>query len=216
MSRGAVRGADPYTQGRFTPYDQPERAQCHHVNWRQERTWIGRVHQCSDERSWQLIQNTGNYAWSCRTSGGEHQKGGVTTLGANGGRIQGRGHLVMIMSPRYLRWHCSQDTRLSKKDTQAHTHGSDQLSEIKTRTHLECGVMRVTQTLTDAKVSASFWWHNLYDHTHTHTYKWGNLLPSWNQLATGPQDRHEFTGASGQSHLYCSSGQLQAPKGLTN
>lgn len=48
-------------------------------------------------------------------------------------------------------------------------------SEIKTRAHLECGVMRVTQTLTYANMSASFLWHNLYDYTHTHTntHKWG-------------------------------------------
>ena len=122
MFTGAVRGADPYTQGRFTPYDQPERAQCHHINWRPERTWIGRVHQCSDERSWQLIENIGSYVWSCWTSGGEHQKGGVTTLGANGGGIQGKGHLVMIMCCRNLRWHYGQDTWVSKRrHTSPHT-----------------------------------------------------------------------------------------------
>lgn len=217
----AVRGADPYTQGRFNPYDQPERAQCQHINCRPERTWFGRVHQCSDERSWQLIENIGRYARSCRTSGGEHQKGGVTTLGANGGGIQGKGHLVMIMCCRNLRWHYGQDTWVSKRrHTSPHTWLKFKVDHRKSRPELILSVVwweshKLSHMLTCQHHSCGTISMITHTHTQTHT-NGGNLLPSWSQLATEPQDRHEFTGASGQSHLYCSSGQLQAQKGLTN
>lgn len=217
----AVRGADPYTQGRFNPYDQPERAQCQHINCRPERTWFGRVHQCSDERSWQLIENIGRYARSCRTSGGEHQKGGVTALGANGGGIQGKGHLVMIMCCRNLRWHYGQDTWVSKRrHTSPHTWLKFKVDHRKSRPELILSVVwweshKLSHMLTCQHHSCGTISMITHTHTQTHT-NGGNLLPSWSQLATEPQDRHEFTGASGQSHLYCNSGQLQAQKGLTN
>lgn len=217
----AVRGADPYTQGRFNPYDQPERAQCQHINCRPERTWFGRVHQCSDERSWQLIENIGRYARSCRTSGGEHQKGGVTALGANWGGIQGKGHVVMIMCCRNLRWHYGQDTWVSKRrHTSPHTWLKFKVDHRKSRPELILSVVwweshKLSHMLTCQHHSCGTISMITHTHTQTHT-NGGNLLPSWSQLATEPQDRHEFTGASGQSHLYCSSGQLQAQKGLTN
>lgn len=45
-----------------------------------------------------------------------------------------------------------------------------------------------------------------------------NRLPSWNQSshrAPGQPHRHEFTGASGQSHVHCDPGQAQVPESLT-
>ena len=148
---------------------------------------------------------------------GGHQKGGVTIWmlmeGASGQRTPS--HDYVLQKPEVTLWsrHMGEQEKTHKPTHMVQVQGGS--SEIKTRAHLECGVMRVIQTLTDANMSASFWWHDLYDHTHTHT-NGGNLLPTWNLLATGPQDRHEFTGASGQSHLYCNSGQPQDQKGLTN
>ena len=74
----------------------------------------------------------------------------------------------MIMCCRNPRQHYGQDTWVSKPTHMLQVQGGS--SEIKTRAHLECGVMRVIKTLTDANMSASFWWHDLYDHTHTHTH----------------------------------------------
>ena len=192
MSTRAVRGADPYTQGRFNPYDQPERAQCQHINCRPERTWFGRVHQCSDERSWQLIENIGRYARSCRTSGGEHQKGGVTALGANGGGIQGKGHLVMIMCCRNLRWHYGQDTWVSKRrHTSPHTWLKFKVDHRKSRPELTLSVVwweshKLSHMLTCQHHSCGT--ISMITHTHTNTHKWGQsaaLLESASHRAPG-------------------------------
>ena len=104
---------------------------------------------------------------------GGHQKGGVTIWvlmeGASGQRTPS--HDYVLQKPEVTLWsrHMGEQEKTHKPTHMVQVQGGS--SEIKTRAHLECGVMRVIQTLTDAKMSASFWWHDLYDHTHTH--KWG-------------------------------------------
>ena len=103
---------------------------------------------------------------------GGHQKGGVTTWvlmeGASGQRTPS--HDYVLQKPKATLWsrHTGEQEKTHKPTHMVQVQGGS--SEIKTRAHLECGVMRVIKTLTDANMSASFWWHNLYDHTHTHTH----------------------------------------------
>lgn len=196
MSGCCKRSWSPYTQGRFTPYDQPERAQCHHINWRQEE------HGLEGSTSVQMkgldsIQNMAimpvGHEWGAPERWSGHSQWGPTNLWA--------------MSPRK-----PEVTLQSRHGWARSPHMAQINSEILQLELILSGVMRVTQTLTDANISASFWG----SHTHTHIQMGQSAALTWNQLATGPQDEHEFTGASGRPSVPPNSGQPQAPKGLTN
>lgn len=198
---------------------------CHHIDWRQERTWMWRFQWCHRSK---VLKAHGEHRHimpgDCLTSGGALRKVEWPAWALMEGRTQDKGHLappLPWLCAIDKRWHYGQDTWVSKRrHTSPHTWLKPKVDCWKSRPELTLSL--VWWKSPKVSMSASFWWHNLMWSRKKKKKKIlqqeqsAVLLEPANHRAPGQLQRHEFTGASGQCHLYHNPGQPQAQDGLTN
>lgn len=178
---------------------------CHHIDWRQERTWMWRFQWCHRSK---VLKAHGEHRHimpgDCLTSGGALRKVEWPAWALMEGRTQDKGHLappLPWLCAIDKRWHYGQDTWVSKRrHTSPHTWLKPKVDCWKSRPELTLSL--VWWKSPKVSMSASFWWHNLMWSRKKKKKKYcnrSNLPSSWNQPTTGPQDNSR--GMSSLGHL---------------